>query len=129
MKFILLILITVPLHGLSQDSAGRQPETVFYFIDTDCENCKVKGAEGTQFWLSTEHVYAGNWKDRDALVKAFRDKLSGFLKADSALLKRVVFRYQDTVQEAERSIADKENKMKAKGYTVIKFDFEPKGNY
>jgi hypothetical protein len=120
---ILFLIVSIALPGLSQDNKAALAGTVYYFIDADCEKCQVQGQNNSRIWVTTEKILVGKWEDRQILIEEFKDKLSKKLNAAPILLEHIVFRFQDTEEETRKSFSAKENKMKAKGYAIIKIDF------
>ena len=106
-----------------KDSSDLKKDKIFYFIDADCDNCSVAGNKDSKIWVVTNSTYSGNMDDHEALLKKFKNILVDKYKADSVLVKRVVFRFQDSEEQLEESYAAKETKMKGKGYTLIKIEF------
>jgi hypothetical protein len=96
---------------------------VYYFVDTDCENCSVKNYSNSKIWIVTKGISESEWANHEQLIKKFQEEISQQAEADSLLMTRSVFRFQDSEDRIRKYYSDKENKMIRNGYRIIKIDF------
>jgi hypothetical protein len=106
-----------------KDTAETNNEKVYYFIDADCENCSVTNHINSKIWVVTNGTYTANVDDHEMLLKKFKNALADKYKADSALIGRAVFRFQNTEKEISESYVVKEAKMTERGYALLKIEF------
>ena len=107
-----------------QDKVDSSAHKVYYFIDADCEHCSIADHKNTKIWVATNTTYTGSLDEKRILLKNFQDAVGLEFKADSALIKRAVFRFQDSEEKIKETYAAKYAKMKARGYVVIKTEFD-----
>jgi len=118
------LLIAISSHvGLSQ--AANRVNNIQYFIDAACEKCTVTGHVNEKIWVATTKTYAGDAEQQAALIGKFKGLIEKKLHADTALTRHIVFRYQDSAGEIVKSYTAKEDKMKKRGYKILKVDFDP----
>ena len=127
---LLGLIISIACVGLSvssqaqdQSAAAENQKEVAYYLDASCENCTVNNTNYKAIWVATENITVKKIENTNALVLEFRKVLVRELKADSLLLRQVVIRYQDTEKLARESYAGKEQKMKVRGYTILKVKY------
>lgn len=121
-SFLLPAVLLMNIYGFSQtQSSASNP--VYCFIDADCDNCSIKDSDHTKIWVTTETFFKADRNDRELLLKKFQTQISTQVGADSALLKRTVFRFMDNLDEIKKTYASREEKMKRNGYKIIKIQF------
>ena len=108
---------------LGQDRASAR--RVNYFIDASCEQCSAKGHASAKLWIATTETYEGFLADEAVLRNKFKEEIAKVWEADSVLTSSIVFRYQGTLGEILSTYAFKQDKMKKKGYTILKVTFRP----
>lgn len=122
----ILVLIcfaqSIPSVGFSQSGKkAATNKTIYYFIDTDCQNCLVAGTSMPKLWVSSQ-IFTGSRQDQQVFIDKFKDKLLNQLSADSSLLSRVVFRWDDSEKNLEAAHTAKQAKMEISGYRVVKVE-------
>ena len=121
-KFIFLLIVYLPIQAFTQ-SSDTSRETVYYFLDANCDNCSVKDYKNSKIWIVTTDIYTGSVNDQKELIKKFKTLISQQYQPDSTLLKQVVFRFQNSKEQIKETYAAIESKMKGRGYVILKIDF------
>lgn len=121
---ILLLSQIVVGFNSSYPKLPRLTHQVFYFIDADCDNCNINHVINGKIWVVTNGIYEADWNNHDFLLRKFKSEVLKQTSADSALLKRAVFRFQANREDTEKSYQEKEAKMEIKGYKIFKIDFK-----
>jgi hypothetical protein len=125
-KLIVIILFLIGISSLTaQSQEDKLSSKVSYFIDADCGFCSLKSNKNNKIYVVTNATYRGDLEDQSELLNKFSEQLIKQLAADSTLIKRAVFRFQKSKNEILHAYDLKVNKMKSKGYKVIKIDFNP----
>ncbi|HYK47269.1 MAG TPA: hypothetical protein VEV83_18965 [Parafilimonas sp.] len=107
-----------------QDKVDSSADKIYYFIDADCDHCSIADHKNTKIWIATNRTYTGSLDERAIVLKKFQDAVGLEFKSDSALIQRAVFRFQDSEEKIKETYAAKYAKMKARGYVVIKTEFD-----
>ena len=120
---IFFLLGCIPCLLFAQNGTGSKSEKIYYFIDTDCENCSANGHKSVSIWIVTAATYSAVLGDHEALLTKFRNAIATKYGADSALVRHAVFRYQDSMEGIKKAYIAKEAKMVGRGYLPIKIEF------